>query len=66
MPDDIIQAVDQGNKVTVLVSTDFIKAFDTIDRDILLPVLQHISVADKCIKSFENYLTRTGFYLGAF
>lgn len=53
--DDIIRATDRGD-CTVLVLLDFSRAFDTINYDILLAILQYMGLSENSINLLENYL----------
>ena len=54
--DEILNAIDK-KKLTAVVLLDLIKAFDSIDHQILLAKLQDIGSSRSAIKWFESYLT---------
>lgn len=53
--DDILTATD-NNKLTVLILLDYTKAFDTINHDILLSILNYIGFDASAILLMESYL----------
>lgn len=53
--DDIRCGID-NKQVTVLVLLDFSNAFNTVDFDILLAILEHINISNNAIKWFHSYL----------
>ena len=54
---DILRSIDDG-KVVPLVLLDLSAAFDTVDHDILIEVLQNrLSVNDIALSWFRSYLT---------
>ncbi|CAK1601997.1 unnamed protein product [Parnassius mnemosyne] len=53
--DDIRRAIDQKQS-TVLVLLDFSSAFNSVDFDILLKILQAINVSSSAILWFDSYL----------
>lgn len=53
--DDILRSTDTGN-LTALVLLDYTKAFDTINYNLLLAILNYIGVGPNAINLFSNYL----------
>lgn len=54
--DDILRATDDG-LVTVLLLFDFSKAFDMLNHEILLALLQHIGLSDTSVSLFVSYFS---------
>jgi hypothetical protein len=53
---DILQAVDEGNRV-FLILLDLSAAFDTVDHSILLSFLEdYIGLSDAVLNIFRTYL----------
>lgn len=55
--DDIILSMDQGNS-SALILLDYSKAFDTINHNILLSILQYIGLSKPVLNFFKSYLTQ--------
>lgn len=53
--DDIITA-EENNKYTILVLLDFSKAFDTVNHEILLAILNYIGFHRSSVSLVSNYL----------
>lgn len=53
--DDILRAWDDG-KLTTMVLLDYSKAFDSLNHDILLAILNYIGLSRSSIKLFHHYL----------
>ena len=54
--DDWYSGMDEG-LLTILISIDFKKAFDAVDREILCQKLEHYEVFDKELSWFKFYLS---------
>lgn len=54
--DNVISACD-GNKVTVLISLDYSKAFDMIDHKLLISILHYIGLENNAIKLVSSFLS---------
>nr|CAH7750229.1 unnamed protein product [Callosobruchus chinensis] len=54
--DDIFRALD-AKKATVLVLLDFSKAFDTLNHDILIAILQSMGISNISLDFFRSYLS---------
>jgi len=54
--DKIIAGIDQG-LCTVVVLLDYSKAFDTINHELLLSILQYIGLSSNAIRFFKYYLS---------
>ncbi|XP_045477886.1 uncharacterized protein LOC123683034 [Harmonia axyridis] len=52
--DDIFRATDNG-KSTLLVLLDYSRAFDTLDRSILLAALHYIGLGESAVAFFSSY-----------
>lgn len=53
--DDILRATDKG-QITLLAALDFSRAFDTVDHQMLIAVLNYIGVGSGARKLFASYL----------
>ena len=53
--DNILTNIDKG-LITGTVFTDFSKAFDTVEHDILLNKLEHYGVCSQSLRWFKDYL----------
>lgn len=53
--DDILRATDEG-QVTLLAALDFSRAFDTVNHQMLIAVLNHIGAGDEARRLFTSYL----------
>ena len=58
--DKILKGFDDG-LVTGMILTDLLKAFDTIDHDILLKKLSIIGFSDHTVKWFQSYQSNRKF-----
>ena len=57
MTNDILRGFENQN-ITSLVILDLLAAFDTVDHDVLLTVLQdHFGFQGTALKWFDNYLS---------
>lgn len=54
--DDILQAADRG-ELTTLVLLDYSKAFDRLNHQLLLAILQHLGFKNDACKLIKSYLT---------
>ena len=54
--DKVAEALDKGECI-IIVFLDFSKAFDTVDRDILLQKPTLYSMQDIMLKWFNDYLS---------
>lgn len=54
--DDIIQATDNG-MCTILILLDFSRAFDTINHQVLIAILQYIGLSNDAIILLRNYIS---------
>ena len=53
--DDIHRATDAGC-LTILVSLDLSRAFDTVNHRLMVSILHHIGLGNSSVKLMENYL----------
>lgn len=54
--DDIFEATDKGN-LTILVLLDYSKAFDTLNHQMLLSILNYIGLTESASNLLSHYLT---------
>ena len=60
--ENLIKSKD-NNKIACAVFLDLSKAFDTVDRNILIKKLEHNGIRGKPLKLLENYLTNRKQYI---
>ena len=61
LTNDVLWSMENG-KVSVVVMIDLSAAFDTVDHDLLLEVLEtRFGIKDTCLKWYENYLRPRAF-----
>lgn len=60
--DDIIRGTDSG-KCSALLLLDYSKAFDKINHEILVAILQHIGLSEAPIKFINSYLAHRSQYV---
>ena len=61
LSNDILWAMERQS-ITSLTAIDLSAAFDTVDHDILLDILNHkFGIEDKALKWFDNYLRPRSF-----
>ena len=61
LTNDVLWSMENG-KVSAVVMIDLSAAFDTVDHDLLLEVLEtRFGIKDTCLKWYENYLRPRAF-----
>ena len=59
--DDILNALDRG-EVTIVVMTDFSKAFDTVDYFTLIRKLYSINISTSTLNLIASYMTEPSMF----